>query len=136
MDIENPLFPLKGDNLIYEAHMYPDADASGQFLWRDEPIDPTVGIRRLKPFFDWLKANNPQGIVGETGCPHDKPFALAAQANAVEYARQNGVRIFYWSAGLWWPEGNETAIEVGGKIRAQWPAINSAAGQLMKDGPG
>src|SRR5690606_32240365 len=92
------------NNLIFEAHIYIDKDASGGYKksYEEEEATPTIGVERAKPFVTWLKENNFKGFVGEYGVPDNDPRWLVTLDNMLRYLQQNNVNGTYWSAGPWW----------------------------------
>ncbi|TYR37755.1 cellulase family glycosylhydrolase [Sphingobacterium phlebotomi] len=92
------------NNLIFEAHIYFDKDASGGYKksYEEEEATPTIGVERAKPFVTWLKENNFKGFVGEYGVPDNDPRWLVTLDNMLRYLQQNNVNGTYWSAGPWW----------------------------------
>lgn len=92
------------NNLIFEAHIYFDKDASGSYKksYEEEEATPTIGIERAKPFVEWLKANNFKGFVGEYGVPDNDPRWLVTLDNMLKYLQENNINGAYWSAGPWW----------------------------------
>lgn len=122
----NDLLALKdpSNNLIFSAHQYLDPDGSGNYT---NPIgsgwDPNIGVNRVKPFIDWLKANGKKGQIGEFGVPDNDARWLDAATRLLEYLRSECVPLTYWSSGTYW--GNYTlAIEpVNGVTRPQWTVL-------------
>jgi len=93
------------NNIYYEAHQYFDRDSSGTYngSYDRQGAYANVGVDRLKPFFDWLKANNLKGFIGEFGVPGNDARWLEVQDRAVKYMEANGVSGTAWGAGFWWP---------------------------------
>lgn len=92
------------DNLVFEAHCYFDEDASGVYRrsYDEEKAHPYVGIERLRPFVQWLKANNLRGFVGEYGIPAtDNRWAVCLE-HMLAYMQEQGVNGTYWAAGARW----------------------------------
>ena len=92
------------DNLLFEAHCYFDEDASGVYRrsYDEEKAHPYVGIERLRPFVQWLKANNLRGFVGEYGIPAtDNRWAVCLE-HMLAYMQEQGVNGTYWAAGARW----------------------------------
>jgi aryl-phospho-beta-D-glucosidase BglC (GH1 family) len=118
-DQNGAYFPLRGEGLIYEAHLYLDRDTSGRYEDRDEDIHPNKGIFRAQPYFNWLKVNGQRGFIGELGVPHDMPKAMAAMDRVLAYAVDNQVPVFYWAGGSQWNPGHETACEYDGELLPQ-----------------
>ncbi|TJZ59929.1 hypothetical protein FAZ15_13645 [Sphingobacterium olei] len=91
-------------NLIFEAHLYFDKDASGTYkgTYDTEETTSETGMMRAKPFVEWLKENNLRGFLGEYGVPDDDPRWLVTLDKMLEYLKANGVNGTYWAAGPWW----------------------------------
>lgn len=91
-------------NLIFEAHCYFDADASGIYRrgYDEEQAYPTIGVDRVRPFVEWLKENNLRGIVGEYGIPSTDKRWMECLDNFMRYLYENGVGGTYWAAGARW----------------------------------
>ncbi|HHO56752.1 MAG TPA: glycoside hydrolase family 5 protein, partial [Trueperaceae bacterium] len=92
------------DNLIFEAHVYFDKDASGQYLgsYDDEEASPNTGIERVQPFINWLKNNNKRGFIGEYGVPSDDDRWKVTLDNFLNHLAKNCLSGSYWAAGPWW----------------------------------
>jgi endoglucanase len=90
-----------GNNIMFEAHQYLDADSSGS--------DPTcggakIGADRMAPFTSWLRANHKKGFLGEfaTG---SSPICLEAVDNMLKQLDDNAdvyMGWTWWGAGPWW----------------------------------
>lgn len=93
-----------GDNLIFEAHVYFDNDASGAYRgsYEEENASPYKGIERIQPFVNWLKVNGFRGFVGEYGVPADDERWLVTMENFLMYLQQNNINATYWAGGPWW----------------------------------
>lgn len=92
------------NKIIYQAHQYFDRDSSGKYLnsYDEEGAYPTVGVDRLKPFVDWLEANNLKGMIGEFGVPSDDPRWLEVQKNTLDYMLAHNLGGTAWGGGTWW----------------------------------
>lgn len=93
-----------GDNVMYEAHTYFDADNSGGYKssYDADGAYPSIGADRLAPFVAWLRAHNARGFVGEYGVPDNDPRWLTVLDNflvALDAAELGGT---YWAGGPWW----------------------------------
>lgn len=100
------------NNLIFEAHIYFDRDASGSYKgsYEEENASPTIGIERATPFINWLKSNKFKGFIGEYGVPDDDVRWLVTLNKFLAFLKANGLNGTYWAAGPWW--GNyKLAIE-------------------------
>lgn len=101
------------NNLIYEAHLY--FDRHGEGIYRDSyAVDgayPDIGVDRLKPFIDWLAANNLKGFIGEFGVPGNDPQWLEVQHRAIEAMKAAGLSGTVWGGGFWWP--NDYSLRLG-----------------------
>ncbi|MFT2008287.1 cellulase family glycosylhydrolase [Pontibacter sp. 13R65] len=113
------------DNLIFEAHVYFDDDASGKYdqAYDGEQANPTIGITRSAPFVKWLRDNGLKGFMGEYGVPDDDPRWLVALDNMLEYLRNNCINGTYWSAGPWWHTYRLAVEPIGGVDRPQMAVL-------------
>jgi endoglucanase len=113
----NPAFPLKGENLVYEAHGYFDGNGSGHYSNRSEAVHIDIGVKRFTPFIEWCQKHKVAGVIGETGAPADMPSAQAALDRALEYLFDKKVPVFYFAAGPGWSASAPSGIEVDGTLR-------------------
>lgn len=129
----DPLLQLKdpSDKLIFSAHLYIDKHGNGQYK---EPIeadfDTMIGVKRVKPFVEWLKKNDKQGHIGEFGIPADDSRLLEAMDHMLAYLQENCIPMTYWAAGSSW--GNyKLSIEPtkDGKHRPQWKVLSKYIGK-------
>ena len=92
------------DKIIYEAHVYFDIDASGQYLntYDEDQITPNTGIDRVQPFVDWLQNNNFRGFIGEYGIPDNDTRWLTTLDNFLNHLKDNCINGAYWAGGPWW----------------------------------
>ncbi|WP_459556490.1 glycoside hydrolase family 5 protein [Lacunimicrobium album] len=92
------------DKLIYEAHQYFDHNNSGTYTktYDTDGVTPETGVKRLQPFFDWLKEHNKRGMIGEFGIPDNDPRWLVVMDNALAAMKKHNVGGTYWAAGGWW----------------------------------
>lgn len=106
------------DRLIFSDHVFLDHDDSGtRPYWNAEarlgdnwdqgrPMTYEVGVKRISPFVDWLRAHGLRGSIGEIGAgwrdsPNDASDAgwqIALEA-ALTYCRETGVPAYAWGAG-------------------------------------
>ncbi|GHU68662.1 hypothetical protein FACS189413_06100 [Bacteroidia bacterium] len=106
-DVSNSLKNLvdPSDRLIFQAHCYFDADASGTYKGSytiEVGNNHQVAITRLSHFVNWLKTNNKIGVIGELGCPGDDERWLTMLDGACAYLKENNVSLTYWSGGRHW----------------------------------
>ena len=112
---KNPLWPLSGNNIIYEVHMYLDAASSGQRFDFDTevaagfsagfitgPITLDTGVERLKLAVDWAKPRGLKLALTETGAPIDDPRWEEMWRRLLNYARENDVPVYSWNGGSHW----------------------------------
>lgn len=104
------------DNLRFELHTYFDHDNSGLYkntyaadAARGTRVSPQVGVKRIKPFVEWLKRHGAKGFVGEFGCPanpgKDDVRWLDALDNTMAFLRAERIPSTIWSAGQMWTPG-------------------------------
>lgn len=91
------------NRIIYQAHGYYDHYNEGmyRYSYEGEGAYPMIGVDRLKPFVEWLQANNLQGMIGEFGIPSNDPRWLEVQKNALDYMIANGLEATAWAGGAW-----------------------------------
>lgn len=99
-----PLIALQdpSNRLVFQAHCYFDADKSGLYkkgTFDSEVSKETQHIDRLKPYVNWLKEHNVEGILGEFGVPRNDARWLMMLEEVLEYLKENGVSGTYWVAG-------------------------------------
>jgi endoglucanase len=93
-------------NLIFEAHVYFDANASGGYRnsYENEKASPETGINRVAPFIKWLNENKFRGFIGEYGVPADDPRWLIVLDKFLNHLQENCINGTYWAGGPWWRE--------------------------------
>ncbi len=138
----DPLLQLKdpSDNLIFSAHLYLDKHGDGQY--KDPPgkdFDTQLGVKRVKPFIEWLEKHGKRGHIGEFGIPGDDPRLLEAMDHMLGYLQAHCIPVTYWAAGSAW--GNyKLSIEPNkdGSPRPQWQVLQRYIGQgdCSRIGPG
>ncbi|HAQ86611.1 MAG TPA: endoglucanase [Pseudomonas sp.] len=129
----DPLLQLEdpSDKLIFSAHLYIDKHGSGHYK---EPLeknfDTMLGVKRVKPFIDWLIKHDKQGHIGEFGIPADEPRYLEAMDNLLAYLQDHCIPITYWAAGSSWGK-YKLSIEPtkDGRDRPQWEVLSKYVGQ-------
>jgi len=92
------------NKIIFEAHVYFDDDASGQYLgtYDEELATPNIGIDRVQPFIDWLQSNNFRGYIGEYGIPDNDTRWLTTLNNFLTHLNNNCINGTYWAGGPRW----------------------------------
>lgn len=92
------------DNLIFEAHVYFDNDASGTYdeNYDEEKTTENTGIARLEPFVEWLEKYNLRGFIGEYGVPDSDPRWNVVLDKTLTYLKEKGINGTYWAAGSRW----------------------------------
>ena len=93
------------NKIVYQAHGYYDNDNSGTYneTFEREGAHMMIGVDRLKPFVEWLKANNLKGMIGEFGVPSTDPRWLEVQKNTLDYMQANNLDGTAWGGGPWSP---------------------------------
>jgi endoglucanase len=156
---KNPGWPLAGNNLVYDVHMYLDAMSNGYAFDFDTEvaknfsagtgngsIDLDTGVKRLKHATAWAKAKGVKLALTEVGMPLDDPRWQEAFKRAVGHAREEGCEIYSWMGGNHWPARNypinhvpgwhqnrTLEPEVAGPMKASAGIVRAA---LFDDGPG
>ncbi|QQS52202.1 MAG: glycoside hydrolase family 5 protein [Bacteroidota bacterium] len=104
------------NKIVFEAHIYFDKDYSGKYhgSYTEEGAYATIGIDRVKPFVEWLEANNLKGFIGEYGVPHDDVRWLVVLENFLQYLQQHCIPATYWAGGPWWGDYNLSLEPVNG----------------------
>lgn len=93
------------NKVIYSAHIYFDKDNSGVYSEKVEIAkpDPAMVTSMVKPFTDWLAANQALGMFTEYGVPQDRAWqpVLKTFLKIID-AHPNIVGGTYWASGAWW----------------------------------
>lgn len=110
------------NRIVFNAHCYFDRDFSGSYKesYENSGADEWTGVRRLKPFVDWLKQNRLRGYVGEFGVPKHDTRWLTVMNRFLEYIDANGLGGCYWAAGRWW---NDYALSIQPKHGVDQPQL-------------
>jgi len=100
------------NNLVYSAHEYFDADASGTYTgtYDTEGAYPTIGVDRATPFVNWLQRHGFRGYFGEYGVPRDDARWLVVLDNFLTYIDAAGLDGTYWVGGPFF-ENDRTSID-------------------------
>lgn len=120
------LLPLKdpADNIVFSAHLYMDQNGSGVYKdAKGTPIDPDIGVRRVKPFIEWLQKNGRRGQIGEMGFPDNDPHWNEAADRLLGFLRQHCVPVAYWTSGESWGREPMNLEPVDGRDRPQWQVL-------------
>lgn len=136
----DPLLQLKdpSDKLIFSAHLYIDKHSSGQYK---EPIpddfDTMLGVKRVKPFIEWLIKHDKQGHIGEFGIPADDPRWLEAMDNLLAYLQKHCIPMTYWAAGSAWGNYKLSIEPKNGQDKPQWDVLRQYVdkGECSRIGP-
>lgn len=112
------------NNLVFSAHLYMDQSGGGTYLdARSRHIDPDIGIRRVKPFIQWLRQHGRRGQIGEMGFPDNDPRWNVAADRLLSYLHQHCVPVAYWASGERWGGGPMNLEPVDGRDRPQWKVL-------------
>jgi endoglucanase len=155
----NPGWPLAGNNIIYDVHMYLDAFSNGFAFDYDTEvakkftagvgsvsINPDTGVTRLKMATDWAAAHGVKLALTEIGMPVDDVRWEEMFRRAVNHAQACGCEVYSWMGGNHWPARNYAINHVPGwhQNKTLEPSVSgpmkAAAGvaraTLFDDGPG
>lgn len=106
--------------ILYEAHAYFDRAGMGTYTGYDaDGAYPTIGVDRVQPFIDWLKANNLNGFIGEFAVPDGDPRWLPVLDNFLHVIDENHISATYWAGGPWWGSYNLAIEPTNGTDRPQ-----------------
>lgn len=123
----NPGFPVSdpSDNMLYDGHIYFDKDYSGHYdlAYAKDGAYPLIGVDRLRPFVEWLRATGSHGIVTEFGIPDDDPRWNVVLDLAMAYMDINSLGGTYWAAGPWWDDYPLSVEPRNGKDRPQMEVL-------------
>jgi Ca2+-binding RTX toxin-like protein len=148
----NLLIKDPANNIIYQAHLYFDKTFEGVYAnsYEADGAYPMIGVDRLQPFLDWLKANNVKGMIGEFGVPSNDPKWQVVLENFLKALQANNMSGTMWGGGFWWPQdyvmhlgtpstGDSLALDMleifmaGGSTGAISPAPSSINGTDAAD---
>jgi aryl-phospho-beta-D-glucosidase BglC (GH1 family) len=113
------------DKLLYEAHQYFDRNGSGAYAggYDGEGAYPAIGVDRLRPFTDWLRARNARGFIGEYGVPDSDPRWLVVLDQFLTAMDAAGLSGTYWAGGPWWGDYHLAVEPRNGQDRPQMPIL-------------
>lgn len=110
----DPWIDDPADNVIYEAHVYFDANNSGKYdsSYADTEADavergwPDLSSRieeELENFTGWLKEHGERGFIGEIGWPSGPEAEQWNEIGELAYGIMNEAEVgaTYWAAGEW-----------------------------------
>ena len=155
----NPGFPLKGENLIYEVHLYLDAASNGHSFDYDSEvgknfsagqgrraINEDTGAKRLAAAANWAREHKLKIALTEVGMPLDDARWQEMFQRTIAYAAHEGIEVYSWMGGSHWPVRNYPIHHVPGwhQHRTLEPAVagpmqqaaNVAKVALYDDGAG
>lgn len=155
----NPGFPLPGERLVYEVHLYLDAASNGHAFDYDterrkgfsaglggRAIDADTGARRLALASEWALERKLGLALTEIGMPVDDPRWQQMFQRTLERAAHDGVEVYSWMGGNHWPIRNYPIHHVPGwyQDRTLEPAVAGpmqqaariARATLYDEGPG
>ena len=113
----NPLYPLSGSNLVYEAHFYLDHVSAGHaFDWGIESaftfsagestshgVTTSTGTVRAQYCADFVTATGQKMAVTELGMPSGDIRWQTSMEGALSTLFTNGVEFYLWAGGNHWP---------------------------------
>jgi len=111
------------NHLEYAAHLYFDADYSGQYRksYDADGAYPGIGVDRVQPFLAWRSARNATGMLTEYGVPSGDTRWLTVLDNFLNVVWNNANIMggTYSSAGPWWGAYPLSVEPVNGQDRPQ-----------------
>jgi endoglucanase len=123
------------NNFMYEAHVYFDSDASGQYLndYDSDGAYPEIGIDRVDVFIQWLDDNNARGFIGGYGVPDTDERWLDVLSMFLAHLQANDLPGTYWAGGPWWGDYPLSVEPRGGKDRPQMKILTKYSGTACLD---
>lgn len=122
------------NKLVFEAHIYFDSTAGGQYAGQDmSKFDTNIGVQRARPFVEWLQKYNLKGYIGEYGAPGNDQRWLTAMDTFLSYLKQHCIPSTYWSAGPWWGNDHLAIEPINGQARPQWSVVSKYVGNTCTD---
>lgn len=112
------------NNIVFSAHLYLDQSGAGTYTdSRNAQVDPQIGVRRVKPFIEWLQLHGRRGQIGEMGFPDNDPRWIAAADRLLDYLQQQCVPVVYWASGERWGREPMNLEPLDGNDRPQWRVL-------------
>jgi endoglucanase len=107
-----------GNNFIYEAHQYLDADSGGG---SDQCVSSTIGSERLRSFIAWLREHGKKGFIGEFAGGNNATCNAAVKdmLRSMEAASDVLVGWLWWAGGPGWGDYPFSLEPTNGKDRPQ-----------------
>ncbi|HBR94897.1 MAG TPA: hypothetical protein DEA90_12115, partial [Opitutae bacterium] len=97
------------DKIMYEAHVYFDANSDGQNYqsYDQEDRTPTSFIFAASSFINWLQATGNRGFIGEFNVPDDgDPRWMEGLQLFMDQLMAHGLSATYWAGGSSWNENS------------------------------
>jgi endoglucanase len=112
-----------GDNVLFEAHLYMDADASGG---SSTCVRTTMGSERLAGFVKWLRDNHKKGFLGEFAGGDNATCnaAVTDLLTSIHAASDVMEGWLWWAGGPWWGDYQFTLDPKNGVDRPQWALMS------------
>lgn len=112
LGIRNPDGSTRG--LVFEVHQYNDADFTGTHV---DCVTDNI-VRVWQPLAQWLRQNDRQALITETGGGARDPTCLRFTCQQMDFINQNADvyrGVTTWAAGGWWSdyELNEEPSKTG-----------------------
>lgn len=113
------------NNLYYEAHVYFDDDHTGRYdeSYAGEGAYPTIGVDRVTPFVEWLRAKGARGFIGEYGVPAGDDRWLTVLDTFLSHLDQQGLGATCWAGGPWWGDYPLSIEPAAGQDRPQMTVL-------------
>lgn len=125
----NPRFPLRDvhDRLVYSAHCYPDADASGTHYdyasLVQAGLPDTVLVDRTRDFVKWCRDHGVRGHIGETSVGTDDPRWLTVLDKGLSFWKESGIPASLWFYGANFGANPYNLFPVDGVEAPQWRVV-------------
>jgi endoglucanase len=120
----------QANNLMFEAHVYFDNNASGTYgqSYQNDGANPQIGVTRVSHFISWCETNNKRGFIGEFGIPGNDANWATVLDNFLSYCDQHHVGGTYWAGGPWWGSYPLSVEPAGNVDKSQMSILSKYTG--------
>ncbi|MCS6800891.1 MAG: glycoside hydrolase family 5 protein, partial [Dehalococcoidia bacterium] len=125
--------------VLYAAHVYFDGEAPGfhRYGYEAGGAYPEIGVERVRPFVEWLRAHGVLGIITEYGVVDRDERWLTVLDNFLRVvdSEERVVGAVAWAAGPLWGTPRELGLDpLNGRDQPQMQVIARYAGGTVQPG--